>query len=355
MLKYICVVPRISKYWLFQTIGWFSFAFLNIYIAILTQELSAAVIGLNVFVAVIGFSLTHVFRAIILSYHLNMLPTEKLVIRVAVSIFLMSIVFNLLYYTAFYFIYHDVFLKLKASAFAGSFIAACFLFSLWSILYFAWTYVEYNRRNLIERLQMESAMKDLELRTLRSNLQPHFIFNSLNSIRALIDENPELARRAITRISNILRSSITRQETTDSLSNEIQITDDYLALEKIRFEERLTYSKEIDPASLDIQIPTMMLQTLVENAIKHGISTLEKGGHIHVKSTFKEGLFELEVVNTGSLKTHASHQDSLGFGLHATRQRLSILYPEHARFSIQEKEGQVHALVQIETNKNQLP
>lgn len=97
---------------------------------------------------------------------------------------------------------------------------------------------------------MEASVKDLEIRTIRSNLQPHFIFNSLNSIRALIDENPELARNAITQISNILRNSITNQEITDSLENELKLVNDYLALEKIRFEERLQYQQKYIPQHL---------------------------------------------------------------------------------------------------------
>ncbi|GBL35795.1 uncharacterized sensor-like histidine kinase SAV0224 [Filimonas sp.] len=162
---------------------------------------------------------------------------------VIAAITLLSVVYNVLYYVCIYFLYEESIFKLAPSSFLGSFVSVFFLFSLWSIIYFAWTYVESNRRNLIERLKMESAMKDLELKTIRSNLQPHFIFNALNSIRALIDEDPELARKAITRISNILRSSITKQEVTDTLENELTLVNDYLALEKIRSKNALRSAK----------------------------------------------------------------------------------------------------------------
>jgi len=342
-------MPRISKYWLFQVIGWLCFAFINIYIAILTEELTREVVIINLLVSLIGLLLSHVFRNYILKHKLYTLDTEKLLATVTISIALLSLVYNILYYGALYFLYEESIFKLKPASLLGSFVSVFFLFSVWSIIYFAWTYIENNRRNLIERLKMESTMKDLELRTIRSNLQPHFIFNSLNSIRALIDENPELARKAITRISNILRSSITKQETTDTLENELTLVTDYLALEKIRFEERLTFSKDISSSSLPLQVPTMMLQTLVENAIKHGISKLEKGGTIHISSSYENELLTLEVVNSGTLDIDNKHEDSLGFGLNATRQRLKILYDTNASFDIFEKNKQVHVLLKIKT------
>jgi LytS/YehU family sensor histidine kinase len=197
---------------------------------------------------------------------------------------------------------------------------------------------------------MESAMKDLELKTIRSNLQPHFIFNSLNSIRALIDEDPELARKAITKISNILRSSITKQDATDSLENELKLVNDYLALEKIRFEERLSLTQDIDPASLPIQVPTMMLQTLVENAIKHGISSLEQGGRIHIKTSYTNHQLEIEVINSGTLNQDEANENSLGFGLSSTRQRLKLLYSNTSDLELFEQNGYVHVRVKIKTN-----
>jgi two-component system LytT family sensor kinase len=343
-------MPRISKYWLFQTIGWLCFAFIIIYIAILANELTQEVLVIDILVAGIGFVLSHLFRNYILKHHWAQLGTEKLLISVAIGITILSLVYCFIYYIIVYLLYHDTVFEVKPSSLIGSFVAIFFIFSVWSIIYFSWTYVENNRKNLIDRLKMESAMKDLELKTIRSNLQPHFIFNSLNSIRALIDENPELARKAITHISNILRSSITQQNTTDTLENELTLVEDYLALEKIRFEERLTFSKEISPASLQIQVPTMMLQTLVENAIKHGISRLEQGGFIHIRSTYEHQCLTLEISNTGKLDEVKKHIHSLGFGLNSTRQRLSLIYNKQATFDILEKENIVYVIIKINTN-----
>jgi two-component system LytT family sensor kinase len=341
---------RFSKYWLFQSFGWLSFAFLNIYIAALLNELTKDVLIVNILISVIGFILSHQFRNYILKHKLSSLGTEKLLITLAVAISILSIIYNLIYYLCLYFLYYDTVFSVSASTVFGSFVSVFFLFSVWSIIYFAWTYIETNRSNLIERLKMESSLKDLELKTIRSNLQPHFIFNSLNSIRALIDENPELARKAITHISNILRSSITQQDITDTLENELTLVGDYLALEKIRFEERLNFSKEISASSLPIHVPTMMLQTIVENAIKHGISKLEKGGRIHIEASYNQPILQLEVINTGTLNLDEKNDNSLGFGLNSTKQRLKLIYNNDASFNIFEKDNMVHVLIKIKTS-----
>ena len=338
---------RISKYWLFQIIGWLCFAFLSIYIAILNEELTADMLIINIAVAAVGLLLSHFFRNYILKHELYKLNTEKLIIVVGTGIAIISVLYNLFYYICLYVLYDNAVFKLKPASFIGPFMLVYFMFSVWSIIYFAWTYVENNRRNLIDRLKMESAMKDLELKTIRSSLQPHFIFNSLNSIRALIDENPELARKAITHISNILRNSITQQDTTDTLANELTLVEDYLALEKIRFEERLVFTKNIAPESLPIQVPTMMLQTLVENAIKHGISKLEKGGNIHIISSFEKQQLQIEIINAGTLHQAKKNENSLGFGLSSSQQRLHLIYNDKASLQLFEKEKNVHVLIKI--------
>ncbi len=141
------------------------------------------------------------------------------------------------------------------------------------LIYIVYHYVEKNRNDQLDRLKLETTVKELELKTIKSHINPHFIFNSLNSIRALVDENPKRARRAITELSNILRSSMQAEKSeTVTLERELDIVKDYLALEQMRFEERLKIEFDIDEDTLQQQVPPMMLQTLVENAIKHGIS-----------------------------------------------------------------------------------
>ena len=212
------------------------------------------------------------------------------------------------------------------------------LTSMWLLIYVVWHYVDKNRRDQLDKLRLEGMVKSLELKTIKSHINPHFIFNALNSIRALVDENPERARTAITELSNILRSSL-KAETLETvpLQQELDIIQDYLALEHMRFEERLRIEMDIDPDTLNQPIPPMMLQTLVENAIKHGISKDVNGGVIRICSYFKDNHHELIVQNTGSLQSFKS--GTPGFGLKSTQDRLNLLYNNKAHFEIEDKGG----------------
>ena len=215
-------------------------------------------------------------------------------------------------------------------------IFAFILIALWLLLYMIWHYLERNRKDEVDRLNLEKTVKELELKTIKSHINPHFIFNSLNSIRALVDENPKRARTAITELSNILRSSLQVEKMeTVPLHKELDIVKDYLALEQMRFEERLRVEMDIDENTLNQPIPPMMLQTLVENAIKHGISKMIRGGTIKIISRFTGRGFELIVQNTGNLEKGANE----GFGIKSTRDRLKFLFDGNASFKLEEIEG----------------
>jgi len=208
---------------------------------------------------------------------------------------------------------------------------------VWLSIYYLWHYIENSRNAKIDSMRMESLVKELQLKTIKSHINPHFIFNALNSIRALVDENPERARTAITELSNILRSSMQAEKTeTTTLEKELSIVKDYLELEQIRFEDRLKVEYEIDEDTLDQQVPPMMLQTLVENAIKHGISKQLNGGCIKVISDFTDRHHELVVENTGHLNGTKNLE---GFGIASTINRLRILYGNDAEFEIKNING----------------
>ncbi len=212
-----------------------------------------------------------------------------------------------------------------------------FLMSLWLLLYMVWHYLERNRKDEIDKLSLEKTVKELELNTIKSHINPHFIFNSLNSIRAMVDENPQRARTAITELSNILRSSmqVEKMETVP-LQKELDIVKDYLALEHMRFEERLKIEMDIDEDTLEQPVPPMMLQTLVENAIKHGISKKIKGGVVKIISRFTDHHFELIVQNSGTIDDELLPE---GFGLTSTRDRLKFLFQGKAEFQIKKING----------------
>jgi two-component system, LytTR family, sensor kinase len=213
-----------------------------------------------------------------------------------------------------------------------NFLFTFILCALWLLIYLVWHYINKNRNDQLDKLKLETTVKELELKTIKSHINPHFIFNSLNSIRALVDENPKRARRAITELSNILRSSMQAEKSeTVPLEKELDIVKDYLALEHMRFEERLKIEMDIDEDTLQQPVPPMMLQTLVENAIKHGISKQIKGGLVRVVAAFKNNDLELLVQNTGQLSLHPNEE---GFGIKSTEDRLNLMYQGKAVFDI---------------------
>ena len=202
------------------------------------------------------------------------------------------------------------------------------------IIYYFYHYIEKSRKQQLDTLKLEALVKELELKTIKAHINPHFIFNALNSIRALVDENPMRARTAVTELSNILRSSMQAEKSeTVSLEKELGIVKDYLALEYIRFEDRLKIEYEIDEDTLDQPVPPMMLQTLVENAIKHGISKQINGGIVKVISDFRGDYHELVVQNTGTLN---GQRNLDGFGLNSTQNRLQLMFGSRANFKIDE-------------------
>ena len=210
------------------------------------------------------------------------------------------------------------------------------LVALWFLIYIVYHYLDKNRKDQLDRLKLENTVKELELKTIKSHINPHFIFNSLNSIRALVDENPERARKAITELSNILRSSMHAEKAeTVTLQKEMDIVEDYLALEHMRFEERLKVEMNIDPDTLSQPVPPMMLQTLVENSIKHGISKLVNGGVVRIAADFKGDNLELVVQNTGQLN---GLRNGDGFGIKSTQDRLNLMYQGKATFEIKNLE-----------------
>jgi LytS/YehU family sensor histidine kinase len=217
------------------------------------------------------------------------------------------------------------------------------IFFLWSVLYFIYNYFE--RFNT--SLKLEAAIKEIELNNLKSQLNPHFIFNALNSIRALVDENPLKSKQAINQLSNILRNSLTADKRgLTRFEDELKIVRDYVGLETIRFEERLKTEFEIDPDSREFLVPPLMIQTLVENGIKHGISKLTAGGIIQMKTLVKNDRLTITIRNSGNY-VNGSKRNTGGLGLENTRQRLKLIYGNKASFRIL-TENDTFVLTEIE-------
>ncbi|HEY4966867.1 MAG TPA: histidine kinase [Puia sp.] len=335
-------------YWWFQIGGWLSIALIQVLVTLLWSKVDEqffVALGLQILV---GIFATHIFRIFIRRSGWLDLPVEKALPRLALGILLVCLLDTTIR------IYVNDWLgpsgTNKKIIFSTRFLLVTVqngLFIIpWTLIYYFFHYIEKSRKQQFDTLKLEALVKELELKTIKSHINPHFIFNALNSIRALIDENPLRARTAITELSNILRSSMqTEKQETVFFEKELNIVKDYLALEHIRFEDRLNVQYEIAENTLMQPIPPMMLQTLVENAIKHGISKQVNGGTVTIVSRMKNRYHQVVIRNTGQLDKSGNED---GFGLISTRNRLHLLFGEDANFNIREINGNmVEAIVHI--------
>lgn len=192
---------------------------------------------------------------------------------------------------------------------------------LWVAGWAGWHLLRHRRQSEMARLRAESQRSALELDALRARLNPHFVFNALNNVRALINEEPSRAREVVTRLSNILRHSLEHsQRDAASLGEELTVVEDYLAVEGVHYEERLRVHRDIATEARDARLPPMLLQLLVENAVKHGIACTPGGGELGVSAWCNDGRLMIEVSNPGRVDRSAGGH---GVGLAYLRARLA--------------------------------
>jgi len=188
----------------------------------------------------------------------------------------------------------------------------------------------------LEKAQLEGTLRSAELDALRSRLNPHFLFNSLQNISVLTNENPTAATQMLARLGVLLRAALRQQKTPETtLSTEMELVENYLAIEKLRFADRLTVHFDIANETQSALVPALLLQPLVENAIRHGLRESRRAGVITVRSTATSRELVLTVIDNGTgLRTESPADLKLGVGLDSTLQRLSKMYPDRHSFSI---------------------
>lgn len=340
-------------YWICQIGGWSALMFYELLYYALEEELTIGNFFFAIANILVCVLLTHFYWLIVKEQNWVSLPLYRLVPRVIFSGLLLGLIMTLMNYPIDIHALKDVF-NSQPFIFFGDWLSWSKSMFMWVLSYTIYHYVENMRATEIEKILLKTSVNETEAKVLRSQLNPHFVFNALNSIRALISENPAKAQQGVTQLSNILRNSLLadRRKTVE-LREELKTVEDYLSLEKVRYEERLTADFHIDPKTLYLQIPPMMLQTLVENAIKHGVQKAVNGGFIQVTSFLENNHVHIHIRNTGTLikkdNDLEKHKEASGFGLENTERRLHLLYGEDsAGFRIfQESENVVRAEVII--------
>jgi sensor histidine kinase YesM len=323
-----------TLYWLCQIGGWFLFVLLefigygNIYGF---NELLILNVAIN-FVA--GITLTHIYRIFIIKTSWINLPIKRLLPIAVLGIGFVSFLLTMLN------IYLDrLTVPLMSQLPIDTILILNYLFNwskyilLWALVYHLFQYWERSLEAEKAKYQLQAIIKENQYQNLKTQLNPHFLFNSLNSIRTLVDVEPELSKEAINRLSSLLRNSLQMsREKVVSMEQELETVNDYLAIEKIRFDDRLAIKMDIDQSVLNAKVPPMMLQTLVENAVKHGIFKSRDGGLVQLKASQNDTQLLVQIINTGRFEPN---EHELGFGLENTRQRLAILFEDRASFTIE--------------------
>ncbi len=346
-------MKNISKYWLCQIVGWGSNIAISLFFVFTLGRYQGVYVLSLVLTCAAGLLITHLMRIHIHKLKVMSMRIKRQVIYFIVLTVLYAIVFGVASEFIDYAVGYMPSEKMQSYSRGVRILLSTFnglwVLLIWNFIYFLYHYVETNRKQELNNLKLEATVKSLELKTIKSHINPHFIFNALNSIRALVDENPVRARRAITELSNILRSSMSAEkEETVPLKQELNLVSDYLQLEQMRFEERLKVEMNVEEDTLQHPFPPMMLQMLVENGIKHGISKQIKGGVIKIQAKYIADKLQLTVTNTGILQHNGRSVQEGGFGLKSTTDRLHLLYNDEARFEIKElKEGEVESTIII--------
>ncbi len=330
---------RNAAYWACQILGWGSYTAIGVSAAIHeVGPTTAVIVGFAAFFFY-SIGLTHLLRREIKRRQWLALPFRKSIPRLLGASVLLGLIISALV------VLISAALERRMSWGAGGgigLVLSVVMFTIgWTVLYVAIT----STRSV---LQSRLALREAELRALEGQVNPHFLFNCLNTIRGMISENPAQAQDMITRLANIFRYNLQQhREHTVPLSEEIEIVSDYLALEAIRFEDRLRVSITIDPAAANAAVPGMLLQTLVENALKHGLAKLPDGGEVSIQALIvKDGLV-LRVENTGSIVEAGVAQNGTRVGLKNARERLRLLYGDRASLSLTNGDGRVAATVLI--------
>lgn len=205
-------------------------------------------------------------------------------------------------------------------------------------------FINFNAQRL-QTEQLVSSLRQAQLSNLKNQINPHFLFNNLNNIRGLMLENPQKSKDMLSKLSEVLRYALRKNHfDVISIKEELKMVEHYISLSKMQFESRLQYSEKINENTLSFKIPPMIIQLLVENAIKHGISNVKKGGYVNLNIKTDKDKLLIRVENNGKLCTI---KKSTGVGLKNITKRLTFIYGDQATFTLEEKEKNVIAEIKL--------
>lgn len=322
-----------NYYWWFQAGGWSFYIAIIAAVNYISGQLTTQLIYWLIIAWFSCTALTEILRWIIIKFQWLNLKSLQVVPRVLVVVAVMSMVMASLSGLYEIMVSSSAYPAFESTRWVRNTVNYGLAFLIWSAMYFLITTLENFRRAEIENLRWEALRTETELNRLKSQLNPHFMFNAMNVIRALVDENPARSKDAITQLSGLLRNTLQfSKHKFITLQQELEVVRDYLSLESARMEERLRINWNIDSVCESFEVPPLMLQTLVENCIKHGIAKIPEGGTVSITVKCDATGLNIHLENSG--KYDASLKPESGFGLKNSLERLNLLYGESAKLTI---------------------
>ena len=325
---------RNALFWTLHGAGWGAYAIAQYFGALLFQKSFEyqLVIGIA---AVSGFILSmpmrYIYRALFGK------PLGVVVVNVLVTCYVIALALRIIInYSYKWLAQPDWQFRTMFEIFAGA-VSMTFLLVCWSAIYFGVKYYESLQRQREAALRSAALAQEAQLKMLRYQLNPHFLFNTLNAISTLIlDNQNRTANHAVTRLSDFLRYTLDQDPMKKvTLRQEIEALDLYMNTERLRFGSRLRLEYAVEEPALDALVPSLLLQPLIENAVKYAITPREDGGSIRIEGRTRGAMLELTVIDDGpGLRDGNALIEGRGVGLRNTRERLAVLYGEKHRFAV---------------------
>jgi len=321
-------------FWILNISGWSGYA-LAAWLGALAHEKPEAYFAVIVASAVSGFLATLMLRSLyqkLWSRSVAVLGTATLVTCYVIAFFWQWLR-NVLYYD---WVKND-WQPEHLMDYVGGVMGSFYIMLCWSGLYFGIKYYQQLQEQTEQTLKAVAAAHQAQLKMLRYQLNPHFLFNTLNAISTLIlDGSNKTANQAVTRLSDFLRYTLENDPMSRvTLGSELDALDLYLEIEKVRFGDRLIIEKDIDDRAAKALVPSLILQPLIENAIKYAISPMEEGGALRITARVQQSTLILQLSDTGpGLGNGNNGQKSSGVGLKNTRERLQQLYGDAQAFTL---------------------
>jgi two-component system LytT family sensor kinase len=328
------VRDRSRFFWILNISGWAGYA-LAAWLGALAHEKPEAYFAVIVASAVSGFAATSMLRLLyrkLWTKSVTVLGIATLVTCYVVAFF-WQWMRNVLYYD---WVKND-WQPEHLMDYVGGVMGSFYIMLCWSGLYFGIKYYQQLQEQTEQTLKAVAAAHQAQLKMLRYQLNPHFLFNTLNAISTLIlDGSNKTANQAVTRLSDFLRYTLDNDPMSRvTLGSELDALDLYLEIEKVRFGDRLIIEKDIDERAAKALVPSLILQPLIENAIKYAISPMEEGGTLRISARAQQDTLILQLSDTGpGLGNGNNGQKSSGVGLKNTRERLQQLYGETQAFTL---------------------